>query len=821
VRIVGKIYILILAVFFSLVILVWVFRNIQLQAYDYYLMDKQKSDHQTIEKVLEFKSEGYLQGVIDNSSWDEMVDFTTSRDMDWASENLGVSRITFGVNLISAYDVQGKRMFVFSDSLGTPFNPDPDMITGWFTDSKTIHSFFTVDTILFEFFGAAIVPSFDIEFKTREHGYLIFAHRVDSSYLRQLEEATGFNVGLNFPATECSPDDEIIFQPLTTPAGDTLACLTFKSKHSLKKELSALKYIGFISMLLVIAGLIVIFWLINHWLTRPLRNITTSLEQGTIDPIQRLLDKKDEFGAISRLIRSFNLQKDKLKEEVRSRTEATEKYLALLKAQPDMIFILNSKGEFLDYYAPDESALYRKPSEFLGHNLKEIFSPEISDLVLTRFCETLAGQTVPPVVYSLVMQKTVHYYEMRPIRLDADRVLSVVRDITDWKTVQKELILARDKAQESDRLKSVFLSNMSHELRTPLNGILGFAELLEDESFSPSEKKEFISIINNSGRQLLTVINDIIDITRIENNQLTIVPMVFNLNAFIDSLQVKFEKERDRLKKSGIEITTVKGLPDDQCEIKTDEVRLGQILNNLIGNALKFTAEGYVRFGYELGKKHIEFFVRDSGKGIDPEKQKIIFERFRQEEESNVRSFGGYGLGLSIARGLVELLGGTLSVKSRPGEGSVFYFILPGTILSQHKNKEVHETSTTSGFNFRGLKILVADDVGENIELIRMVLLASGPRIIDAHNGLEAVEACRTHDDIDLVLMDVRMPEMDGLEATREIRKFRPDLPIIALTAHAFKEEADRCIAAGCNEWLAKPFSRQQLQSMISKFLNP
>lgn len=244
-------------------------------------------------------------------------------------------------------------------------------------------------------------------------------------------------------------------------------------------------------------------------------------------------------------------------------------------------------------------------------------------------------------------------------------------------------------------------------------------------------------------------------------------------------------------------------------------------MNNLIGNALKFTAEGYVRFGYELGKKHIEFFVRDSGKGIDPEKQKVIFERFRQEEESNVRSVGGYGLGLSIARGLVELLGGTLSVKSRPGEGSVFYFILPGTILSQTKQKEVHETSTTSGFNFRGLKILVADDVGENIELIRMVLLASGPRIIDAHNGLEAVEACRTHDDIDLVLMDVRMPEMDGLEATREIRKFRPDLPIIALTAHAFKEEADRCIAAGCNEWLAKPVSRQQLQSMISRLLNP
>ncbi|MEI7980720.1 MAG: ATP-binding protein, partial [Bacteroidota bacterium] len=383
-----------------------------------------------------------------------------------------------------------------------------------------------------------------------------------------------------------------------------------------------------------------------------------------------------------------------------------------------------------------------------------------------------------------------------------------------------DLVVAKEKAEESDRLKGAFLANMSHEIRTPMNGILGFSELLDDEELSASDRKKFLGIISRNGKQLLTVINDILDISKLDFNQLILSKTSFNINMLLDSLFLFIDKERLRLGKSGIRIELEKGVEDDKCIIFTDEMRFTQILNNLVGNALKFTNTGIIKIGYRPEGENLLFFVQDTGKGIAIDKQEIIFDRFRQEEERDTRTFGGTGLGLSISKGLVELLGGTIWVVSEPGQGSVFYFTVPGFLLKQPLVPKSVVNPVKIVPDFKGRKILIVEDVYSNFELIEFIIHKSHPEIIYAEDGMKAIACCHSDPEIELILMDIRMPVMDGYEATREIRKFRPDIPIIALTAHAFTEEKIRSIEAGCNDFISKPIEKDKLMAVLIRFLN-
>jgi PAS domain S-box-containing protein len=394
-------------------------------------------------------------------------------------------------------------------------------------------------------------------------------------------------------------------------------------------------------------------------------------------------------------------------------------------------------------------------------------------------------------------------------------LLSTIIDITDRKNAEKDLLVAKERAEESDRLKTAFLANMSHEIRTPMNGILGFSELLKEEGVSPEDRQKFISIITKNSHHLLTMINDIIDVAKIDSNQLTISKVTFNLNQLLDRLFTSFDNERLRMGKNRLRFKVTKGLEDDQSYILCDDVRLQQILNNLLGNALKFTKEGMIVFGYSFETDCILFYVRDTGKGIARDKQEIIFERFRQEEETHTRDFGGTGLGLSISKGIVELLEGRMWVDSEEGKGSTFYFTLPLGILRNGAVSQTMVKNETRQFDFSNKNILVAEDIFENFELIRIMLKGTNANVLYAADGLQAVEACRNDHVIDAVLMDIRMPVMNGIEATREIRKFRTDLPIIALTAYAFTEDRTRCLEAGCSDFLTKPLDKSAMLEMF------
>ncbi|MEI6575502.1 MAG: response regulator [Bacteroidota bacterium] len=388
------------------------------------------------------------------------------------------------------------------------------------------------------------------------------------------------------------------------------------------------------------------------------------------------------------------------------------------------------------------------------------------------------------------------------------------RENTARKNSEKALIKAKEKAEESDRLKSAFLANMSHEIRTPMNGILGFACLLKEPGLTGNEQQKFVEIIEQSGARMLNIINDIIDISKIESGQAKTLITESNINEQLEYLYAFFKPEVD---KKGIELINKNILIANEAMILTDREKIYAILTNLIKNAIKFTDHGTIEFGCEKKGDFLEFFVKDTGVGIAENRQNAIFERFIQADISDKRAFQGAGLGLSIAKAYIEMLGGKVWVKSTVEQGSVFYFTIPYVI---------QQSGELSLKNYRGpeenlntnLKILIAEDDEAAYVLINLALKGISKNIIHAPNGLEAVKKCRENPDIDIIMMDIKMPGLNGYEATEEIRKFNKNVVIIAQTAFGLSGDKDKAIKAGCNDYISKPIDKNILRSLVKKY---
>ncbi len=388
------------------------------------------------------------------------------------------------------------------------------------------------------------------------------------------------------------------------------------------------------------------------------------------------------------------------------------------------------------------------------------------------------------------------------------------------KNIEK-LKKAKEKAEESDRLKSAFLANMSHEIRTPMNGILGFTELLDDPDFSGEEKNKFINNIRKSGERLLNTVNDIIDISKIETGQVKTALQEVNVNEQIENFCQFFKLEAEA---KGMKLTYNNALPAKPAIIKTDKNKFGSIMTNLIKNAIKFTDEGSIQVGYETVREDhtdfLRFFVKDTGIGIPASRQEAIFNRFVQADIGNTRALQGSGLGLAISKSYVEMLGGKIWVESVEGNGSKFYFTLPyhntETITTPGK-KELSEKKQEIKSDHK--KILIAEDEKFAIDYLSIVLKKESNEILYAKNGVEAVELCHIHPDIDVILMDIKMPVMDGYEASRKIREFNKDVIIIAQTANAFSGDKKEALEAGCNDYISKPIKKEALLVMIDYHL--
>lgn len=393
-------------------------------------------------------------------------------------------------------------------------------------------------------------------------------------------------------------------------------------------------------------------------------------------------------------------------------------------------------------------------------------------------------------------------------------IITVARDITKRKQHENELFLAKEKAEESDNLKSSFLANLSHEIRTPLNAILGFSELLNANSLEADKRQLFIDTIKESGNKLLSVINDILDISFIESGQVQLDTQKFSLNSMIDDLWDKTRRTIDHTGKN-IELKVNKYFADGEDYFVSDPAKIQQIYYKLLNNALKFTKTGYIEFGYDYsGEGHFNFYVKDTGIGVPGKSKSVVFERFRQLEGGMTRGFEGLGLGLSIARGLIHQLGGSIDLDSRVNEGTTITFQLPYQPDERHSPKKEQAVFTN---NVARKKILVAEDDLTNFLLVKEILIDAGNEIIHAEDGEKAVKICEKSDDIDLVLMDIKMPVMDGVEALSKIKASNPGIPVIALTAYAFENDKNKLLDEGFDGYLSKPIDQHELIQAIDE----
>jgi signal transduction histidine kinase/CheY-like chemotaxis protein len=384
------------------------------------------------------------------------------------------------------------------------------------------------------------------------------------------------------------------------------------------------------------------------------------------------------------------------------------------------------------------------------------------------------------------------------------------------KETNVELEKAKVKAEESDKLKSAFLANMSHEIRTPMNGIMGFTELLKSGNLSAEEHENYIEIIEKSGTRLLSIINDIVDISKIEAGQMKVSYSTTNVDEQMQYIHTFFKPEA---KEKGIQLILKKSLANVETIITTDREKLYAILINLVKNAIKYTVKGTIEFGYEIKGDYIEFFVKDTGIGISKDRQKAVFERFIQADFNDIMARQGAGLGLAIAKAYVELLDGKIWVESEIGKGSKFYFSIPNTIqLKENDLTQKSMSISQEPCEIKNLNILVTEDDNISRILILKVLQEFGSEIVTAKTGLEAVEICRNNPDLDLILMDIQMPQMNGYEATKEIRKFNKEVIILAQTAYALEGDKAKTLAVGCNGYISKPIKKEELSNLLQHF---
>jgi len=430
------------------------------------------------------------------------------------------------------------------------------------------------------------------------------------------------------------------------------------------------------------------------------------------------------------------------------------------------------------------------------------------------------------------------------------KMVGTIRDITELKIAEQELTEAKNRAEESDRLKTAFLTNMSHEIRTPMNGILGFAELLKMQGISGEQQQEYINIIKKSGARMLNIITDIVDISKIEAGQMHLSVLDTRINVQTEDIYNLFKPEAEN---KGIQFNYMNGLPDSRSVIKTDDEKVYAILTNLVKNAIKYTESGSIEFGYTIANvdtlpaamtfppaetlhatsQHatslqqatplcLQFYVKDTGIGIPANRLHAIFDRFVQADIADKQALQGAGLGLSIAKAYVKMLGGNIWIESEEGIGSTFYFSIPYNPVVNKKEviddailmDDLKEDLTDK---MKKLKILIVEDDETSEMLIRIAVRNFSNNILTAATGRKSIELCLKHTDIDLILMDIKMAEMDGYEATRQIRHNNKEVVIIAQTAFGMDGDREKAIEAGCNEYITKPMSVALLKELIQK----
>lgn len=529
-----------------------------------------------------------------------------------------------------------------------------------------------------------------------------------------------------------------------------------------------------------------------------------------------------------------------------------ERYRALFEWAADGILIGNHDGTIINCNRSISQISGYEKEEILGSNIKKLFAEDELKNKPFDYKSILEGKT-------LLNQRKLKRKDGKLItiemntRMVADgRLQTYMRDISDRIAAQErirdqneelkqaeeelkstnnellqltetllkqreELKVAKEKAEESDRLKSAFLANMSHEIRTPMNGIMGFSQMLKRGNYPEKKQRRFLGVIHSLTKHLLQLINDIVDISKIEADQLSIYKETFYINDLMHEVYNTFTEEIQNQEKGHLSFELKNANHRDHSLISTDNIRLRQILTNLMSNALKFTEEGKIVMGYNSENSDYIFFVKDTGIGISKNKQKEIFNRFRQASDAMTRKFEGTGLGLSISKSLAEKLDGAIWVESEQGKGTTFYVRIPKGNISEIKNEITVENEVK--YQWENKSILIVEDEEANQVFLRELIEPTGVQITIAETGNEAIKLWESREPYDLILLDIRLPDMLGLNVARKIRKENKNIPIIAQTAYAMGDDREASLKAGCNNYISKPIDINLLLSQINEYL--
>ena len=652
-----------------------------------------KQFNSEVNSLFKLNSKTHLATITDVTYWDDLVQFTKSKDKKWYDRYILQEFESYEVDFIGVYDLNNQLIKnTNSTNLKTVNFISKDILSQLYK-ARLTKFYLKIPEGIVEVFGATIHPSNDPKKnKTNPSGYFITARLLNVKFIENLERIS--NSKIDFAKANSSVDggNELLIASinLTDWKNQTISKILFKREFKLDFK-STKKILCIIILAFILNTLLYLFYS-KKWIYSPIKNITSILESENVDALNNLKKSKGEFGYIGNLFEENNNQR-------------------------------------------------------------------------------------------------------------------------------KQLEISKRKSEESDQLKSAFLANLSHEIRTPMNAIIGFSDLLDNKNLNDDEKAEYLSIIRNSGKNLVSIIEDLLEMSKIDANQISPKLKSFDVNACMhdiyETVRITIPKDK-KIKFSILESKHVLS-----TNIFSDEIKLKQILVNLINNAIKYTPHGKVVFGYEINETEgvVEFKVEDTGVGIDEKHLKIIFDRFRRIEDDFSAELSGLGLGLAICKAYVDMLGGKITVSSEIGKGSIFNFTIP--LKYDQSEKDTKEISNKNNTDLDSkIVILVAEDDNINFLLIKKMLELKNHTIIRAVNGKEAVFLCTTNPSINLVFMDIKMPIMDGYAAFKEIRVLFPNLPVIAQTAHSSAEDKEKVLHAGFTDYITKPLNREKLFELIYKYFN-
>lgn len=535
---------------------------------------------------------------------------------------------------------------------------------------------------------------------------------------------------------------------------------------------------------------------------------------------EKLKTQLEEYASLNEEYITTN---DELKKAIEEIKESEEHYRVFSNASFEAI-IISEKGIYVEQNKAAERMFGYTHEEAKNMVATDIFTDESKEIVKQNI---LNGNLEPYDAIALRKDGTTFEAEIQGQNFQhkgRKHRITAIRDISNRKKIEKELKEAKEKAEESDRLKSEFINNMSHEIRTPMNGILGFSDLLSQPNVPKEKRKQYIDIIQSSGKQLMRIIDDILEISRLGTKQVKALKKEVCLN---EVLLQQFSIFNIKAKNKGIPLYLKTKLSNKKSTIYTDKTKLIKIISNLLENSLKFTTKGFIEFGYHLIEKEsgnfLEIYVKDTGVGIKLNMQESIFNRFSQEEKEISQNLGGLGLGLTIAKENTELIGGKISVSSIKGEGATFFVTIPydAVFSNQETEKNIFNDNLENHNKKDSFTILIAEDEKINFLYLDVILesIFKNSVRIHAKHGKEAVEICKENNDINLVLMDLKMPVMNGLEATKKIKQTNPKLKIIAQTAYSTNEEKEKAFSAGCDDFISKPIEKKKLSEILNKYL--